>query len=215
MVRFGKNGTDGTSAAIRLARAFTGRDMVLALGYHGWQDWYVGATVRNEGVPPALRELTRKLPYNDFEALADAVAKHEGHVAAVILEPMAAAYPHPGYLEAVRELTAQNGIVLVFDEVITGFRFALGGAQAYFGVTPDLACFGKAMANGMPISTVLGRADIMRKMEDVFYSGTFGGEALSLAAAIATIDKLEREDVIGGLWARGDVDMDHGVFGFA
>ena len=193
-----------TSAAIRLARAFSGRDVVLALGYHGWQDWYVGATVRHEGVPEAVRELTRKIPYNDLEALSAAVTELKGRVAAIILEPMSAVYPQPGYLESVRELANANDIVLVFDEVITGFRFAMGGAQAYFGVVPDLACFGKAMANGMPISAIVGRADIMRKLEDVFYSGTFGGEALSIAASIATIDKLEREDVIAGLWSRGE-----------
>jgi len=204
MVRFGKNGTDATSAAVRLARAFTGRDLVLALGYHGWQDWFVGATVRHEGVPQPIRELTRRLPFNDIDALGNATKDLKDRVAAVILEPMTSETPREGYLQAVRELTAKHGIVLVYDEIITGFRFALGGAQEYFGVTPDLACFGKAMANGMPLSAVVGRADIMRKMEDVFYSGTFGGETLSLAASIATIDKLERCHVIAGLWSRGE-----------
>ena len=203
MVRFGKNGTDATSAAIRLARAFTGRDRVVALGYHGWQDWYIGATTRNKGVPGRVSALTHKLPFNDLEAVKEVLETHSDEVAAVILEPVGAQEPAPGYLEALRELTRDNGTLLVFDEIITGFRVALGGAQAHYGVTPDLAAFGKAMGNGMPISAVVGRSDIMLEMEEVFFSGTFGGETLSIAAAIAVIDKMRREPVIETLWDSG------------
>jgi len=198
-VRFGKNGSDATSAAIRLARAATGRDRVLACGYHGWHDWYIGTTSRSAGIPPGLRDLTRTVPYNNAEAVADILRKDPDGYAAVILEPVGVAEPAPGYLEALREITARYGVLLVFDEIVTGFRVHLGGAQAHYGVTPDLACFGKAMANGMPISAVVGGAKIMGVMDDIFFSGTFGGEALSLAAAIATIDKLEREDGVGRL----------------
>lgn len=203
MVRFGKNGTDATSAAIRLARAHTGRDHVAVCGYHGWQDWYIGATTRHKGIPDAVRALTHSFPYNDLDALEALFKAHPGAIAAVILEPMNIEEPKPGYLEAVRDLAHANGALLVFDEVITGFRYALGGAQELFGVTPDLASFGKAMANGMPISAIVGSQAVMAEMEDVFLSSTFGGEALSIAAAIAVIDKFEKEAVIDRLRETG------------
>jgi glutamate-1-semialdehyde 2,1-aminomutase len=202
-VRYGKNGTDATSAAIRLARAFTGRDRIAVCGYHGWQDWYIGATSRHKGIPEAVRALTHTVPYNDLDAVDRLLSEHKGQFAALIMEPMNAVDPAPGYLQGLKDLLHAHGALLVFDEVITGFRYALGGAQSLFGITPDLASFGKAMGNGMPISAITGRADVMREMEDVFISGTFGGEALSLAAAIATIDKMEREPVIEKLWSLG------------
>lgn len=192
MVRFGKNGSDATSAAIRLARAFTGRDRVAICGYHGWHDWYIGTTNRSLGVPRAVRNLSITFPYNDPDGLEDILRSEPEGVAAVILEPVGLIAPAPGFLEAVRTLCDQYGAILIFDEIITGFRIHMGGAQALYNVTPDLACFGKAMGNGMPISAIVGKRDIMRVMEDIFFSGTFGGETLSLAAAIATIDKLEK-----------------------
>jgi len=203
MVRFGKNGTDATSGAVRLARAFTGRDRILACGYHGWQDWYIGATSRNRGVPAGVGRLTSMVPYNDLPAVERAFAQNKGEIAAVILEPAGAALPAAGYLEGLRDLTRREGALLIFDEVITGFRWALGGAQERYGVIPDLTALGKAMGNGMPISALVGRADVMRLMEEVFYSATFGGEALSLAAAIAVINKMRRENVIERIWATG------------
>lgn len=202
-VRFGKNGSDATSGAIRIARAYTGRDHVLVCGYHGWQDWYIGTTARNLGVPQATRDLTHTFPYNDLPALEALLEKFKGAVAAVILEPMNVTYPAEGYLEGVKALAHKHGAVLVFDETITGFRFSNGGAQALFGVTPDLATFGKAMANGYPVSAVAGRADIMRLMEEVFFSFTFGGETLSLAAALATMTKLQKEPVVDRLTRLG------------
>jgi glutamate-1-semialdehyde 2,1-aminomutase/spore coat polysaccharide biosynthesis protein SpsF len=203
MVRFGKNGTDATSAAIRLARAKTKRDRVITLGYHGWQDWYIGATSRKLGVPEAVSQLTHGAPYGDLAAVEKLLEAHKGEFAALILEPAGATEPPAGYLQGLKALVHRHGALLVFDEIITGFRWSLGGAQKYYGVTPDLSAFGKAMGNGMPISAVVGRADVMRLMEDIFYSGTFGGEGLSLAAAIATVDKMEREDVVGRLWQTG------------
>lgn len=189
-VRFGKNGSDATAAAIRLARAFTHRDHIIALGYHGWQDWYIGSTSRDLGVPTDVKNLTHRVPFDDLPALEHMLSQYSGSIAAVILEPMTSAWPSPGYLESVRELTSQQGIVLVFDEMLTGFRFAPGGAQQYFGITPDLAAFGKALANGFPLSAIVGRADIMSLMEDIFFSGTFGGELLSLAAANVVLDRM-------------------------
>jgi glutamate-1-semialdehyde 2,1-aminomutase len=204
MVRFGKNGSDATSGAVRLARAFTGRDHVAVCGYHGWQDWYIGSTARNRGVPEAVRALTHGFTYNDLDSLHKLLTEHPSGVATVILEPMNAQAPNDGFLEGVKELTHKHGAVLIFDEVITGFRYANGGAQEYFGVTPDLACFGKGLANGYPVSAVAGRADIMKLMEEIFFSFTFGGEALSLAASLATIEKLKREPVVATMRKRGE-----------
>jgi len=203
MVRFGKNGSDATSAAIRLARAYTGRDKVALCGYHGWHDWYIGTTARHLGVPEAVRALSTTFPYNDSGALEALLSAEPDAYAAVILEPVGLVEPEDGFLEAARALCDRYGVVLVFDEVITGFRIGMGGAQEAYGVTPDLAAFGKAMGNGMPISAIVGRSEVMRLMEDIFFSGTFGGEALSLAASIATIDVLEAQKGPATLAATG------------
>ena len=194
MARFGKNGSDATTAAIRLARAATGRDKVAMCGYHGWQDWYIGTTARNLGVPKAVRDLSVTFQFNDAEGLEGLLRNDPNGFAAVILEPAGVEEPASGFLERLREVTARYGVILVFDEIVTGFRIDMGGAQSHYGVVPDLACFGKAMGNGMPISAVVGRADLMAWMEKIFFSTTFGGEALSLAASIATLDKLEAND---------------------
>ena len=203
MVRFGKNGSDATTACVRIARAVTGRDRVLICGYHGWHDWYLAATVRNKGVPACLTELVERVPYNDLEAVRAALKARPGEIAALVMEPVGALAPAAGYLEELQALLKAEGALLIFDEIITGFRFHLGGAQAHYGVRPDLAAFGKAMGNGMPISAVVGRADLMSQLEEIFFSATFGGEALSLAAAIAVIDKMQREPVIERLWQAG------------
>jgi len=203
MVRFGKNGSDATAGAIRLARANTKRDHVAVCGYHGWQDWYIGSTSRNLGVPSLVRDLTHSFTYNDLDSLGQLFEKCPDQIAAVIIEPMNSTEPNNGFLEGVKELTLRNGAILIFDETITGFRYANGGAQEYFGVIPDLAIFGKGMANGYPVSAVTGRAEIMKLMEEVFFSFTFGGETLSLAAALATMTKLQQEQVVKTLWEQG------------
>ena len=208
MVRFGKNGSDATAGAVRLARAYTGRDLVACCGYHGWQDWYIGSTTFNRGVPKSVQELTLTFEYNKIASLARLVAEHPGRIAAVIMEPVGVVEPVGGFLQEVRELCRSAGCLLIFDEVITGFRLARGGAQEHFGVTPDLACFGKAMANGFPLSAVVGRREIMKSFEGVFFSFTFGGEALSLAAASATMKEIADNDVIGHLWEQGRILMD-------
>lgn len=196
MVRYGKNGSDVTAGAIRAARAATGRDRVAVCGYHGWQDWYIGSTTRNKGVPKAVCELTHRFAYNDLTSLDKVLAAHPGEFAAVILEPMNTTWPADGFLQGVVDLAHEHGAYAVFDEVITGFRFAEGGAQELFGVTPDLACFGKGLANGFPLSAVAGRADLMHEFEEVFFSFTMGGETLSLAAAKATLHKIRSHGVI-------------------
>lgn len=197
MVRYGKNGSDVTSAAVRLARAYTGRDIIACCGYHGWQDWYIGITEKNAGIPEAVSDLTKKFKYNDIDSLKKIFKEHKNNIACVIMEPMGAVFPENDFLNKVKELTHENDAVLIFDEVITGFRWSLGGAQEYFNIVPDLATFGKAMANGMPLSALVGSKKIMQKLEDVFFSFTFGGEILSLAAAKATINEMRERDVIG------------------
>lgn len=203
MVRFGKNGSDATSGAIRLARAYTKRDHVAVCGYHGWQDWYIGSTSRNLGVPQSTRDLTHTFSYNNIDSLYKIFQQYHDQIAAVIMEPMNVVEPGENFLGKVKELTHKNKTVFIFDETITGFRFSKGGAQEYFGVIPDLATFGKGLANGYPVSAIAGRAEIMKLMEEIFFSFTFGGETLSLAAAYATLTKLQREPVVQTLWSQG------------
>lgn len=203
MVRFGKNGSDATAGAVRVARAFTGRDVIACCGYHGWQDWYIGTTTRNKGVPDAVRRLTVPFAYNDIGSIERIFHDHPGRVAAVIMEPVGVVEPYEGFLQQVADLTRRQGAVLIYDEVVTGFRLARGGAQQYYGVMPDLTCVGKAIANGYPVAAVVGRRDIMALFDEVFFSFTFGGEMVSLAAAQATLSVLRDEPVIEHLWAQG------------
>jgi glutamate-1-semialdehyde 2,1-aminomutase len=208
LVRFGKNGSDATAGAVRVARAYTERDRIAVCGYHGWQDWYIGSTTRDLGVPSATKALTHKFAYNDARSLEALLDAYPGEFAAVILEPMNIAWPAPGFLQDVQAAARSHGALLVFDETITGFRFAMGGAQQLFGVIPDLATFGKGVANGFPLSIVTGRRDVMTLMEEVFFSFTFGGETLSLAAAKAVIGKMRREPVLETIHRQGQKVLD-------
>jgi len=203
MVRLGKNGSDATSAAVRLARAITGRDKILCCGYHGWHDWYVGITGRNKGVPEDVKKLTVPFEYNDFKGTELLIKTHKP--ACVIMEAINFAEPKEGYLQSIREWCDENGSLLIFDEMITGFRFALGGAQEYFKIIPDLACFGKSMANGWPISAVVGRKDLMKEFGNLHFSGTFFGETYSMQAAISTINYIKQHEVISHLWGTGEM----------
>jgi glutamate-1-semialdehyde 2,1-aminomutase len=203
LVRFGKNGSDATSAAIRIARAFTGRSIVAVCGYHGWQDWFIGSTSRNKGVPMEISNLTKTFIFNDVPSLHEIFRSNSGKVAAVILEPMNSTWPIEGFLSEVRRMCSENGAVLIFDETITGFRFANGGAQELFNVIPDLTTLGKGLANGFPLSAVTGKREIMGEMNEIFFSGTFGGELLSLAAANEVL-RMYQEDIIGQLIAAGE-----------
>jgi glutamate-1-semialdehyde aminotransferase len=204
MVRFGKNGSDVTSAAVRLARAYTGRERVARCGYHGWQDWSIAGTEMANGIPECLKPLTQSWEYNNLESLKQLFEEYDD-IAAVIMEPMDADPPDPGFLKGVKDIAHDNDALFIFDEVITGFRFSLGGAQEHFGVTPDLAAFGKGIANGFPLSALVGRSDVMQELEDVFFSFTYGGELASLAAAEATIDILENQAVIEHMWNLGSI----------
>jgi glutamate-1-semialdehyde aminotransferase len=201
MVRFSKTGCDVTTAAVRLARAATGRSKVLCCGYHGWHDWYVATTDRHAGIPESTRDLTFTFGYNDVAGLEAAL---DDDVACVILEPVVFEEPRDGFLREVKRLCQANGSLLVFDEMWTGFRVALGGAQQRYDVTADIACFSKAIANGMPLAALTGRRDVMKLLDrDVFFFTTFGGEALSLAAAKATIGELRSRDVPAQLEKQG------------
>lgn len=202
-VRFAKTGSDVTSAAVRLARAITGRERVLVMGYHGWHDWYIGSTSRRLGVPHAVSELVDAVPFNDLAALRAALERSSEKIACVVLEPAGAEEPATDYLESVASLAREHGALTIFDEIITGFRLALGGAQERYGVQADLVCFGKALGNGMPISALAGRAEHMDGLEEVFFSGTHGGETLSLAAARTVLDVLATEPVHEHLWRLG------------
>jgi glutamate-1-semialdehyde aminotransferase len=206
-VRFAKNGADATNGAIRAARAITGREHVIATGYHGYHDWYIASTELSAGVPEFNRRLIHTVPYNDLGALDAALREHE--VASVIME-IPGQEPGEGYLQGAVELAHRHGALFVLDEIVTGFRYALGGAQELYGFTPDLACFGKGMANGYPLSAVVGREEPMRAFEEIFFSMTYSGETVSLAAAAATLGVLRSEPVLDWIWARG-ADLRSGI----
>jgi glutamate-1-semialdehyde aminotransferase len=206
MVRFSKTGADVTSAAVRLARAFTGRSKVICCGYHGWHDWYISVTDRGLGIPAAVQDLTLTFGYNDMASVVDAL---DDDTACAILEPMVFEQPRDGFLHELKAACERNGTLLIFDEMWTGFRLALGGAQEHFGVQADLMCYSKAIANGMPLAVLAGRSDVMRLCDkDVFFFTTFGGEALSLAAARATIRELRDRQVPAYLARQGRVLRD-------
>jgi glutamate-1-semialdehyde aminotransferase len=201
MVRFSKTGADVTSAAIRVARAYTGRNKVLCCGYHGWHDWYISVTDRNKGIPVSIQDMTYTFNYNDIESVINSI---DGDTACVILEPVVFEEPRENFLHNLRDICIKYGTLLIFDEMWTGFRIHIGGAQEYFGVKADLACFSKAVANGMPISVLTGRKEVMSLLEkDVFFYSTFGGEALSLAAAKATINEMFDKNVFNYLSEQG------------
>ena len=204
-VRFLKTGSSATEAAVRIARAFTGRKHIIRGEYHGWHEWTTAAeNVRQGGILSELKNYVHKFQYNDFDALEKLFEQYKGQIAAVITEPEVFEGPKNNFLQKVLEICNNNGALLVFDEVVTGFRFSIGGAQEYFGVTPHLSTFGKAMANGMPLSAVVGKKEIMDEVDSkVFISTTFGGETLSLAAGIAVVNEIINKDVIERIWSTG------------
>jgi glutamate-1-semialdehyde 2,1-aminomutase len=214
MVKLAKNGSDVTTAAVRLARAFTGRDMVALPREHpfySFDDWFIGTTVVDAGVPKDVTALSATWSYGDLDSLRELFARHPGRIAAVITEVATDAHPPEGFLEGVRELTEREGALLIFDEMITGLRWDLAGAQHYYGVTPDMATFGKALANGFSVSALVGRRDVMElgglehDRERVFLlSATHGGETHALAAALATLDEMAEQDVTAHLWRIGE-----------
>ncbi|HZI22816.1 MAG TPA: aminotransferase class III-fold pyridoxal phosphate-dependent enzyme [Gemmatimonadales bacterium] len=194
-VRFLKTGAEAVAAAVRLARVATGRDRVLGCGYHGWLDWCQGG----EGVPAATRALYGEIPFNDVDGTRRLIREVSDRLAVVVIEPVVVVEPTREWLETVRAETTRVGAVLVFDEIKTAFRIALGGAAERYGIRPDLAAIGKALANGFPLAAVGGRADLMAGAARTWISSTLATEAVALAAAQATLDVFVRDDVCGHL----------------
>lgn len=192
-IRYSRGGADVVSGAVRVSRAYTGKNKVLCCGYHGWHDWYISVTDRNKGIPQSIQDMTFTFNYNDIQSVIDSI---DDDTACIVLEPFVFEEPKDNFLQKLRDVCTKNGIVLVFDEMWTGFRISLGGAQEYFGIKADLACFSKAIANGMPLSVLTGKKEIMSLLDkDVFFFNTFGGETLSLAAAKATINEMIEKNV--------------------
>ena len=215
MVKFAKNGSDVTTAAVKLARAYTNRDMIAACGDHPFfstDDWFIGTMEMNAGIPRAVADLTLEFLYNDLASLAELFDRHPGRIACVVMEAEASTQPNPGYLQQVKDLCEQRGAVLIFDEMITGFRWHLGGAQKFHEVTPHLSTFGKALGNGFAISALAGKREIMRlgglyhDQPRVFLlSTTHGAETHALAAAIATMHTYAEQGVVEFLWQQGEL----------
>lgn len=213
MVKFGKNGSDANNAAVKLARAYTGRDLIAICSSHPFfsvDDWFIGVTPMNAGIPKAVQDLTVKFVYNDLESLRLLFDQHPGRIAGVILEAEKETPPADGFLSGVQRLCSTNGAVFILDEMITGFRWHNGGAQRYHGISPDLSTFGKAMANGFSVSALVGKREIMRlggldhDKERVFLiSTTHGAEGHALAAAMATMRVYRDEPVVETIWKQG------------
>ena len=213
MVKFAKNGSDVTTAAVKLARAFTGRDMVAVCGdqpFFSVDDWFIGSTPLSAGIPKVTQELTVKFQYNDLASVEDLFRRYPGQIACLILEAETTVVPDPGFLQGLQEFVRKNGAVFILDEMITGFRWHLGGAQTYYGLHPDLSTFGKAIANGFSLSALVGRRELMERgglshsKERVFLlSTTHGAETSSLAAAREAMRIYRQDAVIEHLYAQG------------
>ncbi|MDO1449410.1 glutamate-1-semialdehyde 2,1-aminomutase [Rhodocytophaga aerolata] len=213
MVKFAKNGSDATSGAIKLARAYTGRDRVAICAEHPFfsvDDWFIGSTAINAGIPQAVKELTLKFSYNSLESARTLFETYPGEIACLILEAEKETPPAEGFLQGLKKLCHQQGALFILDEIITGFRWHLGGAQTYYGVVPDLSTFGKALGNGFSISALAGKKEIMElgglqhTKERVFLlSTTYGAETHSLAAAMATMQVYKQQPVIEFLYQQG------------
>ncbi len=217
MVRYAKAGGEAMAQAVRIARAATGKDKILFCGYHGWQDWYLAANLSEDdtlsehllsglapaGVPKGLAGTMQPFRYNDIEAFRKQCEANKGEIAAVVMEPIRNDWPKEGFLEEIREYTEKNGIVLIFDEITAGFRLNCGGSHLVLKVEPDIAVFGKALANGFPISAIVGRESVMSAAQDTFISSTFWTERTGFAAAIATIDFYLKRNVQEHLIAVG------------
>ncbi|MCL1851049.1 MAG: aminotransferase class III-fold pyridoxal phosphate-dependent enzyme [Bacteroidetes bacterium] len=208
MAVFVKTGSDATSTAIRVARGATDRTKIVRCGYHGWHDWCVEV---KGGVPKKLYEDVYEFHYNNLDELEDIMKEHGDDMAAIIVTPVGhplaekVQMPKPGFLEGVRALADKYGTVLIFDEIRSGFRFSLGGAQKLFGVTPDLSVFGKAMANGYPIGAVVGKKEFMKVLADkVFLSSTFFPNSVEQVASLKTIEILERDHILDGVRQKGE-----------
>jgi glutamate-1-semialdehyde 2,1-aminomutase len=205
MTRFTKTGSDAVTGAVRAARAITKKDIILYCGSGGvWDDWFAIVTSRNQGIPSFNKDLIKIFDYNKIDQLYDLFKKNKEKVAAVIMEPAVHDLPNNNFLQEVKKITHDNNALLIFDEILTGFRISNGGGQEFFNVIPDMATFAKGIANGMPLGAIVGKEEHMKIFEKVFVSTTYGGESLSLAACIATINEFERNNVCDHMWKIGD-----------
>lgn len=214
MVKFAKNGSDVTTAALKLARAYTGRDLIAICGdqpFFSTDDWFIGTTEMDAGIPRAISDMTLKFRYNNLESLSRLFEEHPEKIASVLLEAEASEAPQPGFLQGIKDICERHGAVLIFDEMITGFRWHLGGAQKFHGVIPHLSTFGKAMGNGFAISALAGKREIMRlggldQIEPRVFllSTTHGAETHALAAALETIRIYREQNVVDALWEKGE-----------
>jgi glutamate-1-semialdehyde aminotransferase len=209
MVRYARTGGEAMAIAVRIARAKTGKDLILFCGYHGWHDWYLSANLADDealdghllfglqpkGVPRGLKGTAIPFNYNDTKEFLSLVDKYKSKVSAVIMEPIRNHYPEKGFLETIRRTTANLGIVLIFDEITSGWRLNVGGAHLEFGVEPDIVVFAKAISNGYPMAAVIGRAEVMDVAQDTFISSTYWTERIGPVAALATIRKLKEHQV--------------------
>ncbi len=208
-IRFTKNGSDVCEAAVRLARYLTKRDKVITLGYHGFHDWYIASTDRNGGIPDCIKERTLRFAYNNIDNLKKLFDTNKNEIACVIMEPTIFEAPKDDFLAKVKDVCHKNGALLIFDEMLTGYRFSTNGAMSFFEVEPDLATFGKGIANGMPIGILVGLEKHMRGFEEVFLSSTYGGETLTLAATLAGLKYHRKNDVVGHMWQIGKIVLDN------
>ena len=205
MVHFFKTGSDTTTAAVRLARIATGRNKIVRWGYNGWHDW---CCTREAGIPRYVRDDVLTFRYNDLDSLADVLKQNRDQVACVIMMPLEIELPQPGFLAGVKDLAHQYGALFILDEMRSGFHLAMGGAQEYYGVTPDLATFSKAISNGYAISALAGKRELMQALSQTYVSSTFFTNSIEMAAAVATINKLQQGQVIPHLWRIGKGLMD-------
>jgi len=206
-VRFLKTGSEATSAAIKIARAYTGKEGVICIGYHGWHDWYCSTTPKKLGVP---MQPVWQCKYNDIKQIEECFEANQQKdmvgIACVIMEPYILDEPDRNYLTKIRKLCFRYGAILIFDEVVTGFRTTGYSAQKMFNVMPDLTCLGKALANGLPLSCVCGKKELMELLtKDCFVSSTFGGELASIAAALEVLKICDEENVIEQIWTYGNI----------
>jgi len=214
MVKFAKNGSDVTTAAVKLARAYTGRDLIAICGdqpFFSTDDWFIGTTEMSAGIPRAIAEMTLKFHYNNLQSLNELFERFPNQIACVLMEAETTTPPETGYLQKIKDLCGQQGAVLIFDEMITGFRWHLRGAQKFHGVVPHLSTFGKAMGNGFAISALAGKREIMRlggldhDQPRVFLlSTTHGAETHALAASLETIKTYREQNVVEFLWRQGE-----------
>jgi len=208
MVRYARTGGEAMAIAVRIARAKTAKDLILFCGYHGWHDWYLSANLADDktldghllpglepkGIPRALKATTIPFKYNDTDEFLKLINKYKASISAVVMEPVRNFHPEKEFLETIRKITKKLKIVLIFDEVTSGFRMNVGGAHLNFGINPDIAVFAKGISNGYPMAAIIGKSEVMESAQETFISSTYWTERIGPSAALATIKKMKEKD---------------------